>query len=294
MKARSQKIPTPPLAKLRATAIEAAHEAGRVLCKHFGRKLRIQEKKNAGLVTNADFEAERVAMRILKRDFRDFKFLTEEFAPDPKASVGDARWIMDPLDGTTNFVHRFPMFCVSIAAEWHGEIVVGVIYHPILDDTYVAVRGKGAFVNGKRIHVSKTARVEEALLTTGFTYRRGDWLKMEIQAFHRLSGLARALRRPGSAALDLAYTARGVFDGFWERSLSAWDVAAGGLLVEEAGGLVTDFQGNPFRVDQKAILAGNPKIQPLLRQAIAPEFCACNLAPNERRIRRHSSDAHPI
>jgi myo-inositol-1(or 4)-monophosphatase len=275
--------PKPPLSLLRATALEAAYAAGAVLTKHYGRKLKIREKKGAGLVTNADVEAERAAMRVLRRDRRlsDFKILTEESAPDSIASQGPARWIMDPLDGTTNFVHRFPMFCVSIAAEWHGRVVVGVIYHPILQETYVAARGQGAFLLSgrggkgprKRLRVSGTTRLEDSLLTTGFTYGRDDWLKMEMHAFERLSGVARAVRRPGSACMDLAYTSRGVFDGFWERRLSPWDVAAGSILVQEAGGIVTDFGGNPFHVEMKEILAAGAKVHPLLRQVIAPEFC---------------------
>jgi myo-inositol-1(or 4)-monophosphatase len=268
----------PSLTQLRDLAIDAAHAGGRVLVKHFGGKLKISEKKGAGLVTNADLEAEDAVVRKLKRGAPDFGFLTEEAPPVEKPGPG--RWIIDPLDGTTNFVHRFPMFCVSIAAEWEGEIVVGVIYHPILRDTYVAVRGKGAFLlsasssrERQRLRVSKTARLEDSLLTTGFTYRRDDWLKMEMQAFKRLSGLARAVRRPGSAALDLAYTARGVFDGFWERSLSPWDVAAGALLVQEAGGRVSDFKNQPFDLNQKEILASNSRLHPLLCQVIAPEYC---------------------
>jgi myo-inositol-1(or 4)-monophosphatase len=279
----------PPLKKMRDSAIEAAHAAGAVLAKYFGqseRRLRIREKPGAGLVTNADVEAEAIALKVLKRGFPGFKYLTEESAPDVAASVGPARWVLDPLDGTTNFVHRFPMFCVSIGAEWHGEVVVGVIYHPILRDTYVAVRGQGAYllqqpgggrasrVRRLKLECSRTARLEDALLTTGFTYGKSDWLKMEMHAFQRLSGIARAVRRPGSAALDLAYTARGVFDGFWERRLSPWDVAAGSLLVQEAGGTVTDFGGNRFHIEHREILAAGPKLHPLLRQVIAPEFCA--------------------
>lgn len=273
----------PPLARLRAVALEAAQAAGAVLLKHHGRKLKVREKPGAGLVTNADVEAERAALKVLRRDreFHDFKVLTEESAPDIVASQGPARWIMDPLDGTTNFVHRFPMFCVSIAAEWHGQVVVGVIYHPILDETYVAVRGKGAFLyhgkpgagSGRRLHASRTTRIQDSLLTTGFTYGREDWLKMEMHAFQTLSGMARAVRRPGSACLDLAYTSRGVFDGFWERRLSPWDVAAGSILVKEAGGLVTNFAGEPFHVEMKEILAAGPKVHALLKQIITPEFC---------------------
>lgn len=268
----------PSLERMRNSALEAAHAAGEVLVKHYTKKLKIREKPGAGLVTNADVEAERVALRVLKSSFPEFKYLTEESEPDIAASQGPARWILDPLDGTTNFVHRYPMFCVSIGAEWEGQVVVGVIYHPILRETYVAARGQGAYLlQGKQkspLKVSQTARIEEALLTTGFTYGKTDWLKKEMSAFERLSGLARAVRRPGSAALDLAYTARGVFDGFWERRLSPWDVAAGSILVTEAGGTVTDFSGNPFNVEQREILAAASKLHPLLSQTLAPEFCS--------------------
>ena len=262
----------PDFSALRESTIEAAHAAGKVLVKYFGKSIRVSEKKGAGLVTNADIEAESAALKILRRARPDFSVLAEESAPKPtRGSPG--RWIIDPLDGTTNFVHRFPMFCVSIAAEWENQVQVGVIYHPILRDTYVAVRGKGAFVNGKRMHVSKTRRLADSLLTTGFTYRKDAWLKSEMEAFERLSGVVRAVRRPGSAALDLAYTARGVFDGFWERRLSPWDVAAGALLVQEAGGKVSDFQGKLFRVEGSEILASNGSLHNSLLQAVAPKSC---------------------
>jgi len=261
----------PSHASLRNSIIKAAHASGRVLLKYFQKNIDVREKKGAGLVTIADLEAERAAVRILSRARPDFGFLTEEADPIESQSLG--RWIIDPLDGTTNFVHGFPMFCVSIAAEWDGKIVAGVIYHPILKDTYVATRGRGAFLNGKRMRVSKTTKLSDSLLTTGFTYRKDEILKAEMEAFERLSGIVRAIRRPGSAALDLAYTARGVFDGFWERRLSPWDVAAGALLVEEAGGKVTDFQGKSFKIDAGQILATNAKLHPPLIQIIQPETC---------------------
>ncbi|MGZ3698042.1 MAG: inositol monophosphatase family protein, partial [Bdellovibrionota bacterium] len=177
--------------KLRDAAIEAAHGAGAVLMKHFGRKLKISEKPAAGLVTNVDLAAEAAALKILRRRFPAFGFLTEEQKPIPGGSAG--RFILDPLDGTTNYVHRFPMFCVSIAAEWEGRLVAGVIYHPVLDETYVAVRGKGATVNKQRLRVSKTRSLKDALLTTGFTYRKEEWLRAEMESFERLSGIARAV-----------------------------------------------------------------------------------------------------
>ena len=156
------------------------------------------------------------------------------------------------------------MFCVSIAAEWEGEIVVGAIYHPVLKDLYLAVRGQGATVNGKPLCVSKTKLLSDSLLSTGFGYEQGESVKAQMKCFEEVSRLVRAVRRPGSAALDLAYTARGVFDGFWEKSLSPWDVAAGALIVQEAGGTVTDFKGNAFRIDAREILAGNAQTYSLL------------------------------
>lgn len=249
---------------LEDAAIRGARAAGSVLLKYFTKPLRVQEKKDAGLVTQVDIEAEGKAMGVLKRAFPHFSFLAEESGSSGARSSGstEGRWVIDPLDGTTNYIHRFPMFCVSIAAEWQGELVAGVVYHPILKDMYVAGLGRGARLNGKKISVSKTQRLEDSLLTTGFTYRKDQLLHSEMEAFERLSGIARAIRRPGSAALDLAYTARGVFDGFWERRLSPWDVAAGILLVREAGGTVTDFGGTPSRIEHPELLASNTSLHP--------------------------------
>lgn len=255
--------------------IQAAHAAGRVLTKYHRLNqsvgIAVREKKGAGLVTAADLEAEAAAVKILKRARPDFGFLTEE--AKPVESKGHGRWIIDPLDGTTNFVHGFPMFCVSIAAEWKGEIVAGVVFHPILNDTYSATLGGGAFVNQQKLSVSRTKRLRDSLLTTGFTYRKDKWLREEMEAFERLSAVARAIRRPGSAALDLAYTARGVFDGFWERRLSPWDVAAGILLVKEAGGKVTDFNGSKFVITSPQVLASNGRLHSDLKKAVNPAYC---------------------
>jgi len=213
-----------------------------------------------GLVTNADVESEAVAIRILKKVQPNFALLTEETNARGGMNGQEGMWILDPLDGTTNFVHRFPMFCVTIAAQIGQQVEVAVTYHPILDELYTAIRGKGAFMNGKRMQVSATRKVSDALLSTGFAYHRRNLLPTEMTTFERLSMSARAIRRPGSAALDLAYTARGVFDGFWERHLAPWDVAAGSLLVSEAGGKVTDFFGKKFDHHGVEILATNGKI----------------------------------
>lgn len=255
-----------PIKDLKDAAIIAAHAAGTVLNQHFGKPLKIQEKKGAGLVSNADLEAEQAIVQILSRAFPDFGFLTEEAAPTP--ANGPGRWIIDPLDGTNNYIHGFPMFCVSIAAEWNGEVQVGVIYHPILKEMHVAVKGQGMTLNGTKMQVSKTKLLGDALLTTGFTYHTDSWLRSELHTIEQLSAKSRAIRRPGSAALDLAYTARGVFDGFWEQRLHAWDVAAGILMVQEAGGTVSDFDGNAVKLDSPQLLASNGTIHPILLEII--------------------------
>ncbi len=246
---------------LLAGAVEAAFQAGKVIRKHFNRKLIVREKGKLGLVTNADIEAEEVALRVLKKCEPSFALLTEETNSQGVMKTGQkGMWIVDPLDGTTNFVHRFPMFCVTIAAQVGKEVVAAVTYHPILDELYTAIKGKGAYLNGTQMQVSKTKHIKDALLSTGFAYSARDLLSTEMTSFEKVSRASRAVRRPGSAALDLAYTARGVFDGFWERHLSAWDVAAGSLLVKEAGGKVTDFDGGKFNHLGIEVVATNGKV----------------------------------
>ncbi len=235
--------------------IRSAHAAGKVLLRRFRTRLRVDEKPGEGLVTNADFEAERAAIKVLRSALPDFGILAEESGSAEASRPG--RWILDPLDGTTNFAHGCTTFCVSVAAEWEGEVLAGAIFHPVSGETYTAMRGKGAFVNGRRMHVSETRLARQAFLSTGFSSRKEKWLDQELVVFERLSRKVNAIRRPGSAALDLAQVARGVFDGFWERGLSAWDVAAGSLLIREAGGKVTDFRGRPFRMEGGEVVATN-------------------------------------
>lgn len=251
---------------LRDIALEASQAGGRALLRRFRTKLRIAEKPGEGLVTNADFESERAILKVLKNAYPDFGILAEE--SDPKLGKCPGRFILYLLDGTTNFAHGFPTFCISIAVEWDGEIVAGVIFHPVSGETYSAIRGKGAFVNGRRMRVSRTQRLSDAFLTTGFCSRKEKWLEQEIQIFERVSRLANGVRRPGSAALDLANVARGVFDGFWERGLKPWDVAAGALMIHEAGGRITNFNGDALRLDSGEFLASNR----LLHQTLVREL----------------------
>jgi myo-inositol-1(or 4)-monophosphatase len=273
---KSAAVREPDPKKILPGLVRAARASGAILRKYYERHsksgLKISEKMGAGLVTNADIESEKSCVRLLRALRPDFAFLTEEGTVKLAHQNENARgrWIIDPLDGTTNFVHGFPMFCVSLAAEWDGQVIAAVIEHPILRETYTATLGGGAFVNGRRMRVSTTYSLENSLLSTGFTYRKNELLHTEMEAFEELSRVARAIRRPGSAALDLAYTARGIFDGFWERRLSPWDIAAGLLLVREAGGKVTDFSDNPDVIHSPAVLASNGVLHGSLLRAITP------------------------
>lgn len=260
--------------KIKKAAIEAALIAAGVIMKYYLKPFRIREKKNAGLVTVADLEAEEKILLHLKKARPDFSILAEESHPHASTNQKPSgRWIIDPLDGTTNFAHGFPMFSTSIAAEIEGQVCVGVVYHPVLKEMYVGVAGEGAEVNGKKLVVSKTSRLYDSLLATGFTYRKDEILRTEMESFERLSSTARAIRRAGSAALDLAYTARGIFDGFWERNLSPWDIAAGYLLVKEAGGKISNFRNTKLQLTDGEILASNKKLHSPLLRAIAPDSC---------------------
>lgn len=239
-------------------AIQTAHEAGRVLADRFGRVLQISNKGDIDLVTEADVAAERLIVERVQTHFPRHEILAEESGTTMARDAVDAewKWIIDPLDGTTNYAHGYPCFCVSIALERAGEIVVGVIYDPVRDETFAAERGAGATLNGRRIRVSEIDELNRAMLCTGFPYdvrERSEFARH----FHNFIMSAQAVRRDGSAALDLAYVACGRFDGFWEEGLRPWDVAAGVVIVEEAGGRVSHYDGQPFNVYQPPIVASN-------------------------------------
>lgn len=252
-------------------AVEAALKGGEILNQHRGRVKHIGYKDEVNLVTEVDKLSEESILRIIKRNFPDYAILTEESEesiPDGEKSKSIYRWVIDPLDGTTNYAHDFPMYCVSIALEKGGEIILGVVYNPNLDELFVAEKGKGAFLSKgsyhtedkQKISVSPTEELSQSLLATGFPY---DIRKTKIDNLDHFANFykkAQAVRRGGSAALDLCYLAMGRFDGFWELKLHPWDTAAGKLIVEEAGGKVTDFSGGPFNIYLKEILASNGKI----------------------------------
>lgn len=240
--------------------------AGEILLKYFGKRHRIEEKPGAGIVTEADKAAENYLVKQILRKFPESSIITEETGN--YSGKSEWLWIIDPLDGTSNYAHGFPWFCVSVGIYRDNQAVAGAVYHPILKELFIAERHKGSFLNGKRIRVSRCAQMDKALLGTGFYYSKKAQLAWEMKIFHRLNEHAQAVRRPGSAALDLACVAAGRFDGFWERGLSSWDVAAGCLLVEEAGGIVSDYRGKKTDIFSGEIVAANAKVHSQLVKLI--------------------------
>lgn len=242
------------------TAIRAAREAGAILMHHLGDLRHIETKDNQplNLVTEADKNAERCIVDVLLGTFPDHSILGEEGGAHEGAAP--YKWIIDPLDGTTNYTHAFPIFSISIALEHDGQLEVGVVYDPVRDEMFSAQRGKGAFLNGKPIHVSEASNIETAMLVTGFPYNIRENPDYCYERFIGFLMEAQAIRRLGSAALDCAYVAAGRLDGFWEVSLQPWDKAAGQLLIEEAGGTVTNFSGERHDIYALPLLASNGHI----------------------------------
>jgi myo-inositol-1(or 4)-monophosphatase len=242
---------------LTAPAIEAARKAGRILCDGFGKKFTISSKESIhDVVTEFDRAAEEAIISHLKNLFPSHSFLAEESGRSEN-DTGEICWIIDPLDGTMNFARHIPIFCICIAAVAGSRVETGVIYNPMLDELFVAERGFGAYLNGKRLHVSQVNEMKMAMLATGFPYSSGDVHNLIVQ-FSNFLKHANPIRQMGSAALALAYIAAGRFDIFWALNLRPWDVAAAHLLIEEAGGKITHFDGSPydlFRVSN--ILATN-------------------------------------
>lgn len=251
-----------------AVAIEAAVAAGRLQLKYFRQDLQIKKKGVIDLVTEADVAVEQDIRSRVAGYFPTHVFLGEEAAQSAPSSTSPYRWIVDPIDGTTNFAHGLPLFCVSIALEIDGRIDVGVVYVPVIDELFAAERGQGARLNGRRIHVTRETAIIDSLLVTGFPPQADNTQDEQLAIFGEFLSRARAVRRLGSAALDLAFVAAGRFDGFWERSLHCWDVAAGALLVEEAGGKITDFEGRAFDPFGGQILASNGGIHPQLLEIV--------------------------
>lgn len=240
-----------------ATAIEATKEAGKFLKYNVGRVKNIEVKQGEArnLVSEIDKGSEEKIIAIIKRKYPTHAILAEESGASSAAS--DYKWVIDPLDGTTNFLHGLPVFCVTIGIEYKNEIVAGVVYDPNLDELFTAEKGSGAFLNGKRLKVSSATTLIDSLLVTGFPYDIAQNPDNAIGHFVNFLVEGQGLRRLGSAALDLSYIAAGRFDGFWEVNLNPWDMAAGVLFVREAGGRVTDFVGSESTIYKKQVLATN-------------------------------------
>lgn len=238
-----------------AAAQDAARQAGDILRNNMNSIREISYKGAVDIVTNYDRISQQKIFEILSSRFPEHDFLAEEDLCEKKGSP--YRWIIDPIDGTTNFAHTFPVFCVSIALEKKGEVLVGVIYDPVRDELFSAVKNQGARLNGKAISISQTDDLDKSLLSTGFPYDIRVSQQNNLDHFVNFATRSQAVRRLGSAAIDLCYVACGRFDGFWELKLNPWDVAAGALIVTEAGGHVTDFHGNAFNINGAEILASN-------------------------------------
>ena len=238
-------------------AIETARDAGQLLLEKFGRKINISKKGDINLVTEADLASESLIIERIKSHFPKHSILAEESGE--AVVIGDGttwKWIIDPLDGTTNFAHGYPCFCITLALEHEGEVVIGVTFDPTRNELFSAERGHGASLNNKPIRVSDTEELSEALIVTGFPY---DFKKREDFARHLTQFLihSRGVRRDGSAAIDMAYVACGRFDGMWEEGLNPWDVAAGVLLIEEAGGQISGYDNSKFSIYSPPIVASN-------------------------------------
>lgn len=239
-------------------AIEAAKTSGKIQKQGFEKKHSIQFKDTINLVTEVDKACEDKIVKILKKNFPSHSILAEE-----SGAHGDSKeyvWVIDPLDGTTNYAHGFPAFCTSIALEHKGRSIVGVVYDPMLDQLFWSVRGNGAYLNKKKIHVSKIDQLFKSLLATGFAYNVQKVKNNNVDNFKNFLMRAQAVRRMGAAAIDLCYVACGRFDGFWELQLQPWDTAAAVLILEEAGGRATLFDGSPFDNYRRQIVASNAKI----------------------------------
>jgi len=254
-------------------AVRAARSAGNVIIRNLGKleSLTIHSKDRNDFVTEVDQKAEREIIGILRKAFPDHGILAEESG---LSEGNDFQWIIDPLDGTTNFLHGFPQFAVSIALRHKGRMEQGVIYDPLRQELFTATRGAGAMLNDRRIRVAKRDSLEGALLGTGFPFKAQQHLDAYLDMFRALFPRTAGIRRPGSAALDLAYVAAGRLDGFWEIGLNIWDMAAGVLLIQEAGGLSSDFVGGHNYLESGNIVAGNPKIFADMLKTIRPHVTA--------------------
>jgi len=253
-------------------AIEAARDAGQILLEKFGREISVSKKGDIDLVTEADLASEALIVERIKSYYPKHSILAEESGEAIADSSSKWKWIIDPLDGTTNYTHGYPCFCVTIALEHEGEIKIAVTFDPTRNELFAAERGRGATLNNRPIRVSTTEKLSESLVVTGFPYNFKDRPDF-ARNLTRFLVEARGVRRDGSAALDMAYVACGRFDGFWEEGLNPWDMAAGILLIKEAGGQVTSYDQTPFNIYKPPILASNGLIQAQMSAILRSNKC---------------------
>ena len=253
-------------------AVKAARAAGAIINRAALdlEVLKVGSKGPNDYVSEVDRAAEQAIIDTLLEAYPDHGILAEESGREHGRQGSEFTWIIDPLDGTTNFLHGLPVYAVSIALAHRGQVQQAVVYDPTRNDLYYASRGRGAFVNDRRLRVSKRTRLADSLVGTGFPFRKGDNLERYLKMFEEVMGACAGVRRPGAAALDLCYVAAGYYDGFFETGLSPWDVAAGSLMITEAGGLVGNFTGEADFLYQREVVAGNPRIYGALVQMLAP------------------------
>jgi len=253
-------------------AVTAARLAGDIILKDLGQlsTADIQTKQAFDFVTRVDRWSEAVIMQTIREKFPHHLFLSEETLK--QEGNGDYRWIIDPLDGTTNFIHSYPMFSVSIALEYQNEIILGVVFDPLRDELFHAVKGRGSFLNNSRIFVSDITLAKNCLIATGFPFKKKEMTDLYLDAFRKIFEHVSDIRRAGSAAIDLAYIAAGRVEGFFELNLSPWDIAAGSLLISEAGGIISDFGGGKEYLSTGNVVAGNNKIHAELLKSIRQVF----------------------
>ncbi len=250
-------------------AVNCAKESGKIQKEYYEQSFSIHHKGDINLVTDVDYLCQAKIIELIEKDFPADEVISEE-----KINYFDNRknrWIVDPLDGTTNYAHGYPFFCTSIAYEVNGEIVVGAVYNPIFNELFYGRKGEGAYLNGNRIGVSNVQVLRDALLSTGFPYDLATNKRNNVDNFVRFIYKSQAIRRDGSAALNLCYLACGRFDGFWELKLNPWDVAAGCLIIMEAGGKITNFQGKPFDIYKDDIAASNGLIHDAMLELLGQD-----------------------
>ncbi len=251
-------------------ALEAA-DAGAEALRRYAGKIQaegIDKKRTFDYVTEADLSSERAIISMIQERFPDHSIYAEE----SEKSEGTYRWIIDPLDGTTNFIHGYPVYAISVALEYRGQIVVGVVLDPTRNEYFYAVRGRGAYRNGERIRVSQLGEPSLGLLTTGFPFRSKDFTDLYLRSFKKLFVTFSGIRRAGAVAIDLAYLACGRCEGFWEIGLAPWDIAAGSLLIEEAGGRITDFSGGADHIWTGNVVASNGLVHDVILDVVREVF----------------------